>query len=127
MSLYTTHHGRVNKKLLARAIGFFQSCCLALPNSRAHLIELYSSLNSKPGWNSALTVKLLTKAYKQLKCYWQAPTPVGRSWYPLELTSVVKLHLTTDASQYAWGGFLNYVKKGEQVAVGKLLTRGVFS
>ena len=77
MSIYTKNLGKVNKKLLARSLGLFQSCCLALPNSRNHLIELYSSLNSKPGWNSSLSVKLLTKAYKQLQCYWQAPTPVG--------------------------------------------------
>lgn len=98
MSIYTKNQGKVNKKLLAQVIGFFQSCCLALPHSRSHLIELYSSLNSKPGWQTTTAVKLLTKAYKQLQFYWQAPAPVGRSWYPLEMTSVVKLHLTTDAS-----------------------------
>ena len=98
MAVFSHNQRLVPKKLLASTIGFLQSCCLALPSGRIHLIDLYSDLNSTPGWNSRIKIKLSHRSYKELRHFWQNPTPVGRSWFPLEVSSVVKLHLTTDAS-----------------------------
>ena len=39
--------GMVNKRVLARVVGYCSSCCLALPNGKFHLVSLYRDLHSK--------------------------------------------------------------------------------
>ena len=35
---------------LVLLVTYLQSCSLAMPNSRIHLVSLYADLNSKDGW-----------------------------------------------------------------------------
>lgn len=57
----------MRKRELAKCVGYLQSCCLALPEGRFKLIELYTSMNSKPGWSLNTSVQLSNAAIRILK------------------------------------------------------------
>lgn len=100
--------GMVNKRVLARAIGYCSSCCLALPNGKFHLVSLYRDLHSKKGWGKNVNVRLHNKSENELKYYWLRPPlyEVGRSWFPPTKNFNIFSVLITDASKYAWGAHL---------------------
>lgn len=108
LALSASRARHVKKKLLAQCIGYLQSTCLALPNGRLHLIDLYNDLNSKAGWSSSIVVRLSNRSVAELKNYWlNIPcSEVGRSWFPPEKTHVLQFNLVSDASKYAWGAHL---------------------
>jgi hypothetical protein len=98
----------VNKKYLAKVIGYCSSCCLALPTGRFHLSSLYKDLHSKCGWGKNVDVRLCDKSMKELEFFWLSPKAcnVGRSWFPPHKTYNLFCDLVTDASKYAWGAHL---------------------
>ena len=85
-------------------------------------------MNSKSGWSNSIKIKLSHKSIKAVRHFWLKPKPIGRSWYPKEVTSIIKLILTTDASDYAWGGFLREASQPqpEKIASASMAARGAF-
>ena len=109
----------INKRVLARAIGYCSSTCLALPKGRFHLVALYQDLSSKPGWTSSIQIKLSNKSLNELTHFWQRldEKHIGRSWFPPNRTYTMFVSLFTDASKFAWGahyhGTLTLNKNGQ--------------
>lgn len=102
---------KVPRIIFARLLGFLQSCCLAIKESRQHLSILYKDLNSpldgkQLSWGSKCMIKISHRSLKELEHFWlRLPKNlVGRSWYPLSETVVLDCIITSDASQFAWGG-----------------------
>ena len=95
----------VNKRHLAKVIGYCSSTCLAIPSGRFHLVSLYQDLHSKDGWDSKIFIKLSNKSLNELKHFWKQPPVenVGRSWFPPSKSYTMFVSLFTDASKYAWG------------------------
>ena len=95
----------VNKRHLAKVIGYCSSTCLAIPSGRFHLVSLYHDLHAKEGWDSKIYVKLQNKSLNELQHFWKKPSPehVGKSWFPPSKTFTMFVSLFTDASKYAWG------------------------
>ena len=111
----------VPKRTLATLLGYCQFCAGALKSGRFQLLDLYTVLNSKPGWHHKLTVKLSAPATRALEHYWINPPleDQGRAWGPAEKVRVLQLVLSTDASKVAWGAHIH--GKWESTAISGLL------
>lgn len=65
--LCKTHKRFINKRKLASFIGYLQSCSLAIPSARLHLVQLYTDLNKLPGWHSTASIRISHKSLKEIK------------------------------------------------------------
>ena len=94
---------RVPFKALQRFTGKAVSCSLALPAARLYLRRLYAAMR---GQSARRSVKLCHGAMRDLRWWRRLSTSpdVGRALWPPALGT-----LTTDASQWGWGGHWNLV------------------
>lgn len=94
---------RASLKELQRFTGKAVSCSLALPAGRLYLQRLYAA---QKGNAHRRTVRLCHGALRDLFWWRQltASPDVGQALWPPTLG-----RLTTDASQYGWGGHWNYL------------------
>jgi hypothetical protein len=65
-----THKRFCNKKQLASFVGLAISLSPAIPAGRFKLLALYDSINSVPGWNNSIMVRLTNCGYRSLKFFW---------------------------------------------------------
>lgn len=100
---------RVDRRLLAQTIGYYQFCANALHTGRENLLDLYACLHQTESWKPGTKVTLNAPATRLLTHYWTGP-PIadqGRAWGPQEKVRILQLSISTDASGVAWGAHVH--------------------
>jgi hypothetical protein len=94
-----THRAWVSKDRLAELLGQLMSLTLAFPEARTRCQELFSVLNSLPGWNRDVQIRS-RQAWRDLE-FLSGVLEVDL-WLPLRIPAP-SVTMTTDASLQGWG------------------------
>ena len=63
----------VPKRRLAEFAGLAQSCSLAVPGTRFHLMAVYDSISSESGWSAGVRVRVSKECVHDLRWWLQLP------------------------------------------------------
>ena len=97
------HRRWVPKKLLAKFTGQAVSASVAVPYARFHLMHCHDLFKGTPDWTAGARVRLSHAAIRELKWWARAGSYDAHNPWQVQPFSAV---LTTDSSDYGWGGLL---------------------